>query len=84
MSLTVSIANESDRDSWEQFRSASELQHHGHQWMWRTVFERSFGQRPYYLMAKDHSQTVQWILPLFLVKSVWFGKALISVPVLTG
>ncbi len=50
-----------------------------HLWGWRDVLLRNFSYEPYYLSAEESGQVVG-ILPLFLVRSLLFGKSLITVP----
>ncbi len=50
-----------------------------HQLAWRDVVRNSYGFKPIYLIAKDRDAIVG-ILPMFLIKSKFFGKKLISVP----
>lgn len=50
-----------------------------HLWGWRDVLLRNFSYEPYYLSAEEGGQVVG-ILPLFLVRSLLFGKSLITVP----
>src|ERR1017187_2458785 len=46
---------------------------------WKRTIEESFRYRPYYLVARD-SGRICAILPLFLVRNPFLGKALISSP----
>jgi FemAB-related protein (PEP-CTERM system-associated) len=46
---------------------------------WRDIVSRSFGHEPFYLYAEENGQIVG-VLPLFLVKSLLFGKSLVTVP----
>jgi len=50
-----------------------------HLWGWRDVLTRSFGYEPYYLCAEEEGK-LQGILPLFLVRSLLFGKSLVTIP----
>lgn len=47
---------------------------------WRKVFERVFGHRCFYLIARNLSGGVSGVLPLVQLKSVLFGNFLVSVP----
>ena len=84
MAISVSLAQDEDQDKWERFRRAAKLKHHAHQWMWRTILEQTFGHKPYYFIAYEPVGEVVGIVPMFLVRSLIFGKALISVPYLNG
>jgi len=46
---------------------------------WKRVIERSFGHRPLYLYAEENG-IIKGVLPLFYVKSLLFGRSIISVP----
>jgi len=46
---------------------------------WKRVIERSFGHRAHYLYA-ERAGVIEGILPLVHIKSVLFGKSLISLP----
>ena len=47
---------------------------------WRDVLSESFGYQPIYLCAKDAGR-ISGVLPLFLVKSLLFGRSLVSMPI---
>ena len=47
---------------------------------WRDLISRNFGYKPYYLYVEENDAIIA-ILPLFLVKSLLFGKRLVSLPV---
>ena len=50
-----------------------------HQWAWRETFERAFGHRSLYLMARRDGQ-VAGVLPLVLLASRLFGRFMVSLP----
>jgi FemAB-related protein (PEP-CTERM system-associated) len=50
-----------------------------HQWKWREVIATSFGYQPVYLCAEENGE-IRGILPLFLVRSLLFGRSLVAVP----
>lgn len=50
-----------------------------HQIGWKYVVEKSYGHKPYYLIAKDEGE-IKGVLPLFFMKSMIFGKKLVSQP----
>lgn len=50
---------------------------------WLQILEKSFGHRGYVIVEEDHaSQSLRGYLPLALVKSMLFGKFLVSLPYL--
>ena len=50
-----------------------------HQFGWRYVVEQSYGHTPIYLVAMENKKIVG-VFPIFLMKSLFFGKKLISIP----
>jgi FemAB-related protein (PEP-CTERM system-associated) len=47
---------------------------------WRDLIARHFGYQPYYLYVEDRGEIIG-ILPLFLTRSLLFGRSLMSIPV---
>ena len=64
---------------WKVYLTEKEFSTFAHQIEWKAVLEKSFKQKPVYLLAKDGDRVVG-ILPLFYYSSVLFGKFLISLP----
>jgi len=92
---TVVQANKSDKENWNRFAFETSLSktsqaktsqgaHHAHSWEWSEIIYETFGHKPYYFITKDSEQKISGILPLFHVKSILFGSALISVPYLNS
>jgi FemAB-related protein (PEP-CTERM system-associated) len=50
-----------------------------HELAWRDVLESTFDHRPHYLVA-ERDKTVVGVLPIVEIDSVFFGRALVSVP----
>ena len=50
-----------------------------HQIGWKNVVERTYKHKPVYLIARKEGE-VKGVLPLFLMRSMIFGKKLVSVP----
>ena len=50
-----------------------------HQIGWRSVVEKTYKHKPTYLIAKEDGE-MKGVLPLFLMRSMFFGKKLVSVP----
>lgn len=76
-------AVEADEVDWERYLSARGIQHHAYSWKWGGIFSQVFGHTPKFLMAKRNSEVVG-LCPLYLVQSLLFGTALISVPYLNA
>lgn len=79
--LEVSVVSPPDRDDWEQFVATRGDEAGYHSWNWRQVFEKAFGHRCVYLMARRNSR-VAGVLPLVQIKSRLFGNTLTSLPFL--
>ena len=79
--LHVSIASPSDREDWEQFIVSRGDEAGYHAWNWRQVFEKAFGHRCVYLLARRKDR-VAGVLPLVQIKSRLFGNTLTSLPFL--
>ena len=70
-----------DRDPrWDEFVNTQPAGTFFHLWAWRAVIASSFGYEPIYLFAHEAGQ-VRGVLPLFLVKSLLFGRSLVALPV---
>lgn len=68
-----------DEKAWDEYV----LTHLGstfyHQTRWKNVVMKSYGHKPYYLLAKEDGN-IRGLLPLFLIKNMLFGRKLVSVP----
>ncbi|MCB0324046.1 MAG: FemAB family PEP-CTERM system-associated protein [Bdellovibrionales bacterium] len=82
--ITVTAVAEAERAVWEAFLQHLPADHHAFHWHWREILRRTFGHQPHYLLARTPDGTACGVLPLFHVKSMLFGAALISVPYLNG
>jgi FemAB-related protein (PEP-CTERM system-associated) len=49
-------------------------------WNWRGIISDNFGYSPFYLVAEEDGK-LEGVLPLFLVRSLLFGKSFISIPI---
>lgn len=80
-SPTVHRASVSDRTDWDEFVESHPDATGYHAWAWREVFERSFGHRSEYLVARrDGDRRIQGVLPLTEIRSRVFGRSLTSLP----
>jgi FemAB-related protein (PEP-CTERM system-associated) len=64
---------------WDQYVSGHPAGTFFHEWKWREIISTSFGYEPFYLWAEDNGE-IQGILPLFLVRSLLFGRSLVAIP----
>jgi FemAB-related protein (PEP-CTERM system-associated) len=69
----------SDEKVWDEYVLNHPHSTFYHQLGWKHVVEKSYGHKPYYLLAKEDGE-VKGVFPLFLMKSLLFGKKLVSVP----
>lgn len=64
---------------WDDYVKKSDKAELYHLSGWKRVMENSFGNRTFYLMAKDNGD-VKGVLPLVLLRSRLFGTFLVSLP----
>jgi hypothetical protein len=79
INLEISELQKGNEKDWEEYVYKSDYSTFYHQISWKNVIERTYGHKPHYLIAKENDE-IKGILPLFLMKSVIFGKKLVSVP----
>lgn len=77
--VSVRAATAADQGEWQRFVARHPAATFFHQWVYRTVVEQTFGHRAHYLLA-ERDGALAGILPLFEMKSLLFGHALVSVP----
>ncbi|MBU5613489.1 FemAB family XrtA/PEP-CTERM system-associated protein [Geomonas azotofigens] len=68
-----------DGVEWDRFVATQPGATSYHRYLWKDVVHKSFGHTGYYLMARRGAEPVG-VLPLFHMKSVFFGNFLVSVP----
>ncbi len=68
-----------DLAAWDRYVAAHPRATFFHQTGWKRVVERTLGHRATYLQAEDRGR-VRGVLPLFHVRSLLFGRSLVSVP----
>jgi serine/alanine adding enzyme len=72
-----------DREKdWQRFVEDSDHACLAHALGWRNVVEKTYCHVPVYLMAID-GQTLAGVLPLFLIRSPFFGRFLVTAPYLS-
>jgi serine/alanine adding enzyme len=64
---------------WDAYVAAHPERTFAHRFGWSAVLAESFGIEPYYFAAQ-HQDTIVGVLPTALMKSLLFGKFLISLP----
>jgi FemAB-related protein (PEP-CTERM system-associated) len=70
---------ENDKSLWNNFVKNNEMASFFHLIEFKEIIEDCFGHKPHYIVA-ENSNVIKGILPLFELKSRWFGHALISLP----
>lgn len=70
-----------EEKAWDEFVYRYPNAGHCHLSGWRRVIERSYGHRAFYLWAYENGET-KGILPLILIRSILFGRSLVSIPFL--
>jgi FemAB-related protein (PEP-CTERM system-associated) len=79
MALRCRLLDDRDEAAWDAFVAAHPDATFFHRAAWRRVIAAAFGHAPHYLMA-ERDGAVVGVLPLFHLRSLLFGRALISVP----
>jgi len=64
---------------WDEFVENNPQGTFFHLLKWRDVIANNFGYEPFYLYAEEGREIVA-VLPLFLMKSLLFGRSLVSIP----
>ncbi len=68
-----------NRKEWDSYVQKSEESSIFHQIGWKSVIEKTYGHKAYYLIAKDNGE-VKGVLPLFLISNRLMGRFLVSLP----
>lgn len=80
--MNVRLFNESDCNSWDDYVVNHPAGTFFHLTGWKDVVEKSFGHRACYLIAEDAGR-ISGVFPLFSVKSILFGRSMVSIPFAT-
>ena len=75
--LQVHTLTDATMGLWDRFVEGSSAATFFHRAAWKTILERSFGHRTYFLYAEQGGE-VQGVLPLVHVRSRLFGNSLVS------
>jgi serine/alanine adding enzyme len=76
----ITVSSDTVRaDQWDAYIAAHTHASVYHCYSFKTVIEKTYGHKGHYLAAKD-GQRIAGVLPLFYVKSIILGNALISLP----
>lgn len=77
--LTIKPYVSADAVRWDDFVRRSPIATFCHLSGWQKVVEHTWGHRPVSLYA-EHNRQIVGVLPLFLIRSRWFGVRLLSTP----
>jgi len=77
--IHIRECNAADYREWDDFVLSHPQGSPFHLIAWKKTIEESYPYQAFYLLAKDANRT-RGVLPLFLVKNLAVGKALISTP----
>ncbi|MEE9442375.1 MAG: FemAB family XrtA/PEP-CTERM system-associated protein [candidate division Zixibacteria bacterium] len=76
---TVRRVRNDDGQRWNEYAEQNPYCTYCHQWEWQAVFQNSFKAMPYYYLA-EHDNKIVGIFPNIYMKSVLFGRYMISLP----
>ena len=77
--MQITELRKEEEKAWDAYVYNSNSSTFYHQIGWRNVVEKTYKHKPIYLVAKEEGE-IRGVLPLFLMKSIFFGKKLVSVP----
>ena len=77
--MEITELRREDEKAWDSYIYKSSSSTFYHQLGWRNVVKKTYKHKPIYLVAKEGGE-LKGILPMFLMRSVIFGKKLVSVP----
>lgn len=79
---TIQITTASDRAEWDAFVEGTHGATFCHLFGWRDVIAETMRQEPAYLAARGDDGAIRGVLPLVGLRSLVFGKRLVSMPYL--
>ena len=77
--MEISELRKEEEKAWGSYVYNSNSSTFYHQVGWRNAVQKTYKHRPVYLVAKEGDE-IRGILPMFLMRSMIFGKKLVSVP----
>jgi serine/alanine adding enzyme len=80
--MDVVLVTRDWEEAWQRFVDASPQATLAHLLGWRNVVQKTYRHIPYYLMSVD-GQAIKGVLPLFLIRSLLFGRLLATAPYLS-
>jgi FemAB-related protein (PEP-CTERM system-associated) len=80
--MKVRLFNLGDQKSWDEYVFNHPDATNAHLIGWKEVIEKTYNKKSYYLIA-ERNKNIVGILPLFHIKSLFFGNQLVSMPYMT-
>ena len=77
--MIIEELREKEEKAWDEFVAKNHNATFFHQIGWKRLVEKYYKLKPIYLIAKDGGK-INGILPLFIIRNIFIGKCLISVP----
>lgn len=77
--MQVKILSTEESEKWDTYTQTSQEGTVYHLTAWKGIIENTFGHKTYYIYTENDSK-ITGILPLVLMKSLFFGRFIISVP----
>jgi hypothetical protein len=68
-----------EEKAWDSYVYNSNSSTFYHQIGWKNVVEKTYKHKPVYLVAKEEGE-LKGVLPMFFMRSMIFGKKLVSIP----
>ncbi len=78
--MNIRLCNDSDHGAWDEYVRNHPTGTFFHLSDWKKVVEESFGHQSHYLVAEGDPGKIAGVFPLFSIKSILFGKSMVSVP----
>jgi len=77
--MKITELQKEEEKAWDSYIYNSNSSTFYHQIDRKKVVEKTYKHKPIYLIAKEEGE-IKGVLPLFLMRSMIFGKKLVSVP----
>lgn len=78
--ISSTAANADDINAWQEYVSKQKRCSIYHQYVFRTVIDKTMGHNSHYLIARDANKQVKGIFPAIELNSRLFGHSLVSIP----
>ncbi len=79
MFMEIQEIKKSDEKKWDEYVLNHPNSTFYHQLKWEKVVNRCYGHKSYYLLATE-DEYIRGLLPLFFMKSMFFGNKMVSLP----